>query len=300
MAVTSHSGSGRTAAPRDRLALVLLLTLAILIVEVVGSIVTGSLALLSDAGHVLVDILGLSIALAAVWVAQRPPTKGRTFGLQRLEVLAATLNAILLLVIAVFVVVQALRRLSRPVRIEAEPMLAFALVGLAANGVALVLLRDAQHHSLNARGAYLEVFGDLASASAVIAAAIVIAVSGWTLADVVASAAIGLLILPRTLALLLEAMHILLEGTPHGVDIDQVRRHIRDAPGVVDCHDLHAWTITSGVNVVSAHVVLADGTDPARALDALSECLADDFEIEHSTFQLEAVDRRPFEERAHA
>jgi cobalt-zinc-cadmium efflux system protein len=162
------------------------------------------------------------------------------------------------------------------------------------------LLRDAQRESLNMRGAYLEVAGDLLGSLAVIAAAVVIGVTGWTGADIVASIAIGLLILPRTFALLREATDVLLEATPRGVDMDHVRQHILDAPGVVDCHDLHAWTITSGMNVVSAHVVLAEGADAALALDSLSACHADDFDIEHSTFQLETEDRRRLELRGHA
>ena len=179
-------------------------------------------------------------------------------------------------------------------------MLAVALVGLGANGLSLYLLRDAQRESLTLRGAYLEVMGDVAGSAAVIVAATVIALTGWEPADVVASVVIGLLIVPRTVALLREATHVLLEATPRGIDMDEVRQHILEAPGVVDCHDLHAWTITSGVNVVSAHVILADGADPAPTLDALCACLSDDFDIEHSTFQLETVDRRRFEERSHA
>ena len=179
-------------------------------------------------------------------------------------------------------------------------MLAVALVGLAANGVSLYLLRQAQRESLNLRGAYLEVMGDFAGSAAVIVAALVIAATGWAQADAVASAAIALLILPRTFALLRDATDVLLEATPKGVDMDHVRQHILDAPGVVDCHDLHAWTITSGMNVVSAHVIVADGADPAVTLDALCECLSDDFDIAHSTFQLETADRRRLEERSHA
>ena len=150
------------------------------------------------------------------------------------------------------------------------------------------------------RGAYLEVLGDLAGSVAVIVAAVVIAATGWTGADIVASVVIGVMILPRTFSLLRDATDVLLEATPRGVDMDHVRRHILEAPGVVDCHDLHAWTITSGVNVVSAHVVLEEGADPALALDALCACLADDFDIEHSTFQLETADRRRMELSAHA
>jgi cobalt-zinc-cadmium efflux system protein len=179
-------------------------------------------------------------------------------------------------------------------------MLVFALVGLIANAVSLLLLRNAQKESLNMRGAYLEVMGDLAGSVAVIVAAVVIAVTGWTGADTAASVLIGLLILPRTFSLLRDATNVLLEATPKGVDMEHVRAHILEAPGVVDCHDLHAWTITSGMNVVSAHVILADGADPVATLDALCACLSDDFDIEHSTFQLETADRRRLEERSHA
>jgi len=201
--------------------------------------------------------------------------------------------------VAAFILFEAWRRLSEAPEVASGLMLAVALVGLAANAGSLFLLRDAQRQSLNMRGAYLEVMGDFIGSAAVIVAAIVIALTGWTAADAVASALIGLLILPRTFALLREATDVLLEATPKGVDMDHVRQHILDAPGVVDCHDLHAWTITSGMNVVSAHVTLAEGADAAATLDALCECLSDDFDIEHSTFQLETVDRRRVEERSH-
>lgn len=288
------------AANRGRLLAVLLLGCVILVIELVGALVAHSLALLADAGHMLTDVAGAAMALLAIWFAGRPASSGRTFGYLRLEVLAAGANATLLLGVAAYVLVEAWRRLSAPPEIASGLMLGVALVGLAANGLSLYLLRDAQRESLNMRGAYLEVMGDLAGSAAVIVAAAIIALTGWTAADVVASVVIGLLIVPRTVGLLREATHVLLEATPRGIDMDEVRRHILDAPGVVDCHDLHAWTITSGVNVVSAHVILADRADPAPTLDALCACLSDDFDIEHSTFQLETVDRRRFEERSHA
>ena len=296
----AHAHGSAAAANRGRLVAVLALSLAILGVEVVGGIVANSLALLADAGHMLTDVAGVAMALLAIWFARRSPTNGRTYGYLRLEILAAVANAVLLFGVAVLVLVEAWRRLSEPPEIASGLMLAVALVGLAANAVSLFLLRDAQRQSLNVRGAYLEVLGDFAGSAAVIVAAIVIALTGWTAADALASALIGLLILPRTLALLRDATDVLLEATPKGVDMDHVRRHIRDAPGVVDCHDLHAWTITSGMNVVSAHVILDEGADAATTLDALCACLADDFDIEHSTFQLETTDRRRLEERSHA
>jgi cobalt-zinc-cadmium efflux system protein len=248
----------------------------------------------------LTDVSGIGMALLAIWFAGRPPSIGRTFGYLRLEILAAVANAVLLFGVAVFVLIEAWRRLSEPPEIASGLMLAVALIGLATNAVSLFVLRDAQRESLNMRGAYIEVMGDFAGSAAVIVAAIVIAFTSWTPADAVASVVIGILILPRTFALLREATDVLLEATPKGVDLDHVRQHILEAAGVVDCHDLHAWTITSGMNVVSAHVVLAQGADAARTLDALCACLSDDFDIEHSTFQLETSDRRRIEGRSHA
>jgi cobalt-zinc-cadmium efflux system protein len=296
----AHAHGSAAAANRGRLVAVLVLTLAILGVEVVGGIAANSLALLADAGHMLTDVAGVGMALLAIWFAGRRPTSGRTFGYLRLEILAAVANAVLLFGVAAFILIEAWRRLSEPPAVASGLMLAVALVGLAANAASLFLLRDVQRGSLNMRGAYLEVLGDFVGSAAVIVAAIVIALTGWTTADAVASALIGLLILPRTFTLLREATDVLLEATPKGVDMAHVRRHILDAPGVADCHDLHAWTITSGMNVVSAHVVLAEGANAATTLDALCACLSDDFDIEHSTFQLETADRRRREERSHA
>jgi len=294
-----HTHETAAAAHRGRLAVVLAITVGVFVVEVVGAAAANSLALLADAGHVATDVAGLALAFAAVWAAGRPATDERTFGYARLEVFAAVANAVLLMAIAAFVLFEAVQRLSEPYVVRSGLMLVVAVLGLAANGVSLLLLRHAQRDSLNLRGAYLEVLGDLGGSLAVIVAAVVIAVTGWTGADVVASIAIGLLMLPRTLSLLRDAMSVLLEGTPKGVDMEHVRRHILEAPGVVDCHDLHAWTITSGLNVVSAHVVLAEGADAGVALEALCSCLADDFDIEHSTFQLESADRRRVELQAH-
>ena len=295
-----HAHGSAAAANRSRLVAVLVLSFVMLIVEAAGGLASNSLALLADAGHMLADVSGIGLALLAIWFAGRAPTSGRTFGYLRLEILAAIANAVLLFGVAAFILFEAWQRLSAPREVESGLMLAVALLGLAANGVSLYLLRHAQQESLNMRGAYLEVLGDFAGSAAVIAAAVVIAATGWAQADAVASVAIALLILPRTFALLREATDVLLESTPKGIDMDHVRRHILDAPGVIDCHDLHAWTITSGMDVVSAHVIVADGANPAVTLNALCECLSDDFDIEHSTFQLETADRRRLEERGHA
>jgi cobalt-zinc-cadmium efflux system protein len=295
-----HTHATAAGAHRGRLALVLAITLAVLALEVVGGILSNSLALLADAAHMFTDVTGLVLALAAIWFAGRPADSDRTFGYLRLEILAAVVNAVLLFGVAAFVLYEAWRRLTEPPEITSGLMLAVAVVGLAANALSLYLLRDAQRHSLNMRGAYLEVMGDFAGSVAVVVAAIVIVATGWTGADAVASVVIGLLIIPRTWRLLREAVDVLLEAAPKGVDLAEVRTHILGAAGVADVHDLHAWTITSGMNVVSAHVVLAEGADPAAVLDELCECLSGDFDIEHSTFQLETADRRRLEEASHA
>jgi cobalt-zinc-cadmium efflux system protein len=289
-----------TAAHRQRLVAVFGLTLAVFLIEAGGAIASGSLALLADAGHLFTDVAGIGLALGAIWVAARPPTEGRTFGFLRLEIVAAAINAVLLFGVAAYVVVEAWRRLADPPPIASGLMLGVAIIGLVANAVSVTLLGDARHASLNMRAAYLEVMGDLAGSIAVIVAAVVIALTGWLPADPIASALIGLLILPRTFRLLRDALNILLEASPPGVDLDEVRRHILEAGGVADVHDLHAWTITSGMNVLSAHVVIRPDADPPAVLDELCRCLSADFDIEHSTFQLESSDRRRLEEAHHA
>lgn len=294
-----HAHGTTASASRNRLVAVFALTATIFVVELVGGLVSNSLALLADAGHMFTDVAGIGLALLAIWFAGRPANGGRTFGYLRLEILAAVVNAVLLFGVSAFILFEAWRRLSDPPEIATGLMLVVALVGLAANAVSLFLLRKAQGESLNMRGAYLEVMGDFAGSAAVIVAAIVIALTGWTPADAVASAVIGLLIIPRTWSLLRDAVDVLLEATPKGMDLDEVRTHILRAAGVADVHDLHAWTITSGLNVVSAHVVLEEGADPPIVLDELCRCLSGDFDIEHSTFQLESHDRTRLEEAPH-
>jgi cobalt-zinc-cadmium efflux system protein len=205
-----------------------------------------------------------------------------------------------LLGIAAIVVIEGIRRLGTEPTIASGPMLAIALVGGAANLIGMVLLHGPQRDSLNMRGAYLELMGDLLGSVMVVIAAVVLALTGWTAIDAIASIAIGVLILPRTLRLLRDAVDVLLEASPKGLKMDEVRRHILDAPGVADVHDLHAWTITSGLNVLSAHVVIEPDADPPAVLDELCRCLSGDFDIDHSTFQLETTDRQRLEERAHA
>ncbi|ACQ81738.1 cation diffusion facilitator family transporter [Beutenbergia cavernae DSM 12333] len=276
---------------RGRLAAALAITVTVMVVEVIGAWLTGSLALLADAGHMLSDATGLTLALIATWLAARPTSHRWTFGWQRAEVLAALANGVILAVVAVTVLIEGLRRFSTPGEVEAPVMLAVGALGLVANLVALRLLAAGQKESLNVRGAYLEVLGDLLGSVAVIAAALVIATTGWVQADAVASIAIAVLIAPRAFSLLRDVARVLLEGTPKEMELDTVRRHLAGVPGVVAVHDLHAWTITSGVPVLSAHVVVDDDVlDPARfcgVLDELQHCLRGHFDVEHSTLQLE-------------
>ena len=280
------------AAHRGRLAVVLALTCGVLVVEVIGALLSGSLALLADAGHMATDAVGIGLALSAVGLAQRPANGRRTFGWQRIEVLAAVANGLLLIGVGAYVVVQAVRRIGDPPDIHAGWMLSVAVLGLVVNLGSLALLHAGQGESLTTRGAYLEVVGDALGSVAVIGAAVVITTTGWTGADVVASFAVGALVLPRAWTLLREAFDVLLEAAPKGVDLDQVRAHVLGVPGVLDVHDLHAWTITSGLPVLSAHVVVTDAALAAghggRVLDALCSCLGEHFDLEHCTFQLEA------------
>ena len=296
----SHQHRGSAAgADRRPLGIVLCVGLGILAVEFVGGIAANSLALLADAGHVLADVTGIALALGAIRLADRPPTGTRTFGWYRAEVLAAALNAILLIALAGFLLYEAWQRLRAPAEVASGLMLAVAVLGAAGNLFSVWLLRAPGGRSLTMRGAYLEVLGDLLASLAVVVAAVIVALTGSSVADAVASALIGVLILPRAWSLLREAADVLLEAVPRGLELDRVRQHLLAADGVDDVHDLHAWTITSGQPVISAHVVLTPSADPSRVLDDVCRCLSGDFDIEHSTIQLETADRRRLEESAH-
>ncbi|GAB2582217.1 cation diffusion facilitator family transporter [Microlunatus antarcticus] len=298
-----HGASTATGKHRWRLVLVVGITAAVFVAEVIGGLASGSLALLADAGHMLTDATGLVIALIATSLAARPATSSRTFGWQRAEILAAMVNGMLLTGIAVWVLVEAVRRWNQPADISSTLMLLVAIGGAVANVVGLLILRGGKDESLNLRGAYLEVLGDLLGSIAVIVAAVVIALTGYTRADSLASILIFCLIVPRAVLLLRDVVHVLLEGTPPGVDLDQVRRHIAETPGVVDVHDLHAWTITSGSAVLSAHVVVTDewwrAGRSGEVLDHLGTCLDDHFEVEHCTFQLEPIGHQDHETIQH-
>ncbi|WP_017581991.1 cation diffusion facilitator family transporter [Nocardiopsis valliformis] len=277
------------AANSKKLALVLGMMLVVAAVQVAGAAFSGSLALLADAGHTVTDSFGVALALAAVWIAARPATSKRTFGFQRAEILAAAVNAIVLFALCAFIVVEAVDRLREPAAVSGLGMVVVAAFGLVMNIVALLILRSGAKESLNVKGAYLEVMSDALASVGVITGGLIVWLTGWQQADTLVSLGIAAIIVPRAWSLLKEAVHILLEATPKGMDLNQVREHLMGHPAVIDVHDLHAWTITSGVPVMSAHVVVAeeDLRDSGRMLDELHECLTGHFDVEHSTLQLE-------------
>jgi cobalt-zinc-cadmium efflux system protein len=301
----NHHGASLTAAGRSRgrLLLVLGVSLVIMIVEIIGGEFAHSLALFADAGHVATDVAGIGLSLLGIWFAGRPSNDARTFGLQRAEIFAAVINAVLLFGVGIFIIVQSIARLIHPEVTSPAIMAIFGVVALIGNGVNLVILGSGEGESLNVRGAFLEALSDLLGAVAVVVAATIIAITSFERADAIASLVIGVLILPRTMKLLRETVDVLLEATPRGIDMGAVRDHIGAIPGVVAVHDLHVWTITSGVPVLSAHVVVEDavfdGAGAARVLDGLSDCLAGHFDVEHCTFQLEPARHRKHEHLSH-
>jgi cobalt-zinc-cadmium efflux system protein len=282
-----------------RLTLAAAITAAALVAQVVAGFLTNSLALLADAGHLLTDVVGLGIALFAMRLASRPATLARSYGYYRAEILAALGNGVLLLLVAVFVTYEAIWRLVDGADVKAAGVLWVGLGGLAANVAAAALLTPVRDVTLNMRGAYLEVVGDLLGSVAVVASAAIVMATNADRVDAAASLAIAALILPRVWSLVREAVDVLLESAPPGVDLAEVRRHILENPSVHDVHDLHAWTISTGLPVLSAHVVLKPRADPGAALDEICLCLEATFDIEHSTLQLESEDRRRVEHHGH-
>jgi cobalt-zinc-cadmium efflux system protein len=260
------------------------------LVEAVAGFLTGSLALLSDAGHMLTDVIGLGMALAAIQVASRfdrRRSSTHTFGVYRLEILAAFVNAMLLLAVAAWVLVEAVRRLTGDPEVLGLPMLVVATLGLVVNLVAFALLRRGSQESLNVEGAYLEVVADTVGSVGVIVAAVLLQLFGWTWADPVVAALIGLWIVPRALRLGRKAVRILLQAAPPHVDPVAVERDLRAIVGVIDVHDLHVWTLTSDMEAASAHLVVADDADHHSVLDRAREVLATGYRVDHGTFQIE-------------
>ncbi|MFB7511809.1 cation diffusion facilitator family transporter [Streptomyces sp. NPDC056144] len=293
----SHGGPPPTgtagAAYKNRLRIALGITLSVMVIEIIGGVVADSLALIADAAHMATDAVGLAMALLAIHFANRPPSGNRTFGFARAEILAALANCLLLLVVGGYVLYEAIQRFVEPAETKGGLAIAFAVVGLVANIISLSLLMRGQKESLNVRGAYLEVLADALGSVTVIVASGIILATGWQYADPIASIVIGLMIVPRTLKLLRETLDVLLEAAPKGVDMAEVRAHILALPGVEGVHDLHAWTITSGMPVLSAHVVVdqdaLDSVGHEKMLHDLQGCLGSHFDVEHCTFQLEPV-----------
>ncbi|MFL6174222.1 MAG: cation diffusion facilitator family transporter [Marmoricola sp.] len=294
-----HSHAAGRAEDRRRLLLVLALTSTVVVVEALGAWWSGSLALLADAGHLLTDAAGIMIALSASLIASRPPSPRRTFGYHRVEILAALLNAFVLLGLCGYLAYAGISRLVDPTEVEAGKMLVFAVVGLVANLVSVGVLSKRKDSSLNMKGAYLEVLSDAFGSLAAIVAGILVLTADFLRADSIASLVIAVLVLPRAWALLAEVLGVLLEATPPGIDIEDIRHHLGHAEGVVDVHDLHAWTITSGMPALSAHVTVTDealaSRGVGRILDDLTECVAHDFGIDHATFQVEPESHRDHE-----
>ncbi|MGW7263999.1 cation diffusion facilitator family transporter [Streptomyces sp. NPDC054842] len=279
------------AAYRGRLRVALSITLTVMVVEIVGGTLADSLALIADAAHMATDALGLGMALLAIHFANLPPSGNRTYGLARAEILAALANCLLLLTVGGYVLYEAIQRFMTPADTEGGLTVVFGLIGLVANMISLTLLVRGQKESLNVRGAFLEVAADALGSLAVLISATVILTTGWQAADPIASLVIGLMIVPRTWKLLRETLDVLLEAAPKGVDMAEVRAHILALSGVEDVHDLHAWTITSGMPVLSAHVVVTgealNAIGHEKMLHELQGCLGDHFDVEHCTFQLE-------------
>lgn len=301
----AHSSAGAGVKHRRRLVVVLVLSLVIFVFQAVAAWITGSLALLSDAVHMLSDMAGVAMALAAIGIAQigGSPGSRRTFGYHRTEILAAALNAMILIALSVWIAVTAIGRLGDAPEIDGGLMMVAGVVGLVANLIGLVLLRPGAQESLNVRGAYLEVLGDALGSIAVIVAALLIVLQGWLLADPIASMLIAAMILPRAISLLRDVADVLMEGSPREVDLAELRQHLISTDGVDDVHDLHVWTISSGLPVMSVHVVVDPSVttmeESEAVLEGLRGCLSEHFDVEHSTFQIEPAGHSEKESHLH-
>jgi cobalt-zinc-cadmium efflux system protein len=287
--MTHHHEHGSRTGNQRALALVLALTVGYTAAELVGGVLTGSLALLADAGHMLGDSAALALALGAAWLASRPATPKRSFGYRRAEILAALVNGLALVAIAIWVFIVAIRRLDHPPRVLGGWMLTVALLGLVVNLAAAGILNRAAGENLNVQAALRHVFADVAASVGVAVAAVVVLATGWRQADPVAGMAIGVLILASSWTILRDSIAILLETTPPGIDAQEVGRRMAEAEGVAEVHDLHIWTITSGFPALSAHVLVRRGDDCHARRRELEELLAGEFGLEHTTLQVEHV-----------
>lgn len=264
------------------------LTFAFLVAEVIGGLVTNSLALLSDAAHMGTDVLALGISLFAVWMSKRPADAKRTYGYARMEAIGAMINGGMLFVVAGYILWEAVGRFQQPPEVASTGMLVVASLGLVVNLISMRLLKAGAGESLNVKGAYLEVWADMLGSVGVIAGALAIKFTGWTIVDPIVAVLIGLWVLPRTWSLMRQSGNILMQGVPDGLDLDAVRKALAEFPGVVEIHDVHAWALGSKEAVLTAHVVVADGSSLSGVHDQLADMLDTKFEIEHATLQVEA------------
>lgn len=282
-----HGSAAVREGHQKKLIMALALTGSFMIAEVIGAWITGSLALLSDASHMFTDTAALAISLIALQIAKRPADQKRTFGYARLEILASTFNAVLLFLVAMYILYEAYQRFFMPAEIATGAMMWIAIAGLIINLISMRLLASASNESLNVKGAYLEVWSDMLGSLGVIIAALIIRFTGWTWVDTIVAVAIGLWVLPRTWQLLRESLGILMEGVPRGLDVAAIETTIRNVDGVTDVHDLHVWAVSSGSNVMTSHVVVGDTADGDAVLAGVVEAVSDAFEIHHCTIQIE-------------
>jgi len=280
----NHSSASKN---KQRLMMAFGLTAFYLIVEVVGGLLTNSLALLADAGHMLTDVAGLGLALLAIKFAERPATPERTYGYYRVEILAALTNAVVLIGISFYIIYEAYQRFFNPPEVQSKGMLLVAVVGLCVNIASMFILKAGSTESLNMKGAYFEVLSDMLTSVGVIIAGIIMLVTGWYYADPIISAGIGLFIFPRTWALLNESIAILLEGTPSDINLALLRETINKIDGVLSCHDLHVWTLTSGINAMTVHVVMENPTSHEQLRKLVQKQIISTFKISHVTVQIE-------------
>lgn len=285
-----HTHALPTSQNKKYLLIALALTSTFLVAEVIGGLIAGSLALLSDAAHMLTDASALAISLAAIHIGQRPADSRRTFGYYRFEILAAAFNAILLFLVALYILFEAYQRLKHPPEIQSGTMLVIAVIGLVVNLISMRLLSTGKDASLNVKGAYLEVWSDMLGSIGVIIGALVIKWTGWTWLDSAIAVGIGLWVLPRTWTLLKESIQVLLEGVPEGIVLDKVEAAILTLPGVASVHDLHVWSISSGKASLTVHVVCQDANvDWSTLLQSIRTLLAKEFDLHHATVQLETT-----------
>lgn len=282
--VTSAAGRNKKS-----LAIVFGLTAFYLIVEIIGGFWTGSLALLADAGHMLTDVAGVGLALLAIWFAEKPASPERTYGYYRVEILAALTNAVVLILISLYILYEAYKRFKNPPEVESAAMLGVAAVGLVINLIGVYVLRSGSSESLNMKGAYFEVLSDMLTSIGVIIAGIIMLTTGWYYADPIISAGIGLFILPRTWALLKDAVSVLIEGTPADVDLPKLRESLEKIEGVAGVHDLHVWSLTSGVNAMSVHAVLTKDDEHDAVMSRVHDYVTKNFKISHVTVQTECA-----------